>query len=241
MKKKERTASSQDHLDIEDVRDDIVILKNGAATAILQATAVNFDLLSEAEQDSMIFAYASLLNSLSFPIQVLVRTKRMDVSNYLYRIGEAKARATNPAIASQIQQYEQFITDLVSKNQVLDKRFYVSIPYIGIDLAQVKAGLSNIFGRRVPNLNKWSILEKAKVNLEPKIEHLAKQFSRIGIKTVRLNTEELVELLYDLYNPEVAREQKAALGTREYTAPLVEPSIAPTVTSKESEEPNEVA
>lgn len=229
MKRKGKIATTQDHLDIEDVRDDIVLLKSNNATAVLQTTAVNFDLLSEGEQDSMIFAYASLLNSLSFPIQVVVRTKRMDVSNYLYRIQEAKNRATNDSIATQIDLYEAFIEDLVSKNQVLDKRFYVVVPYIGLDFSQIKGGFSHLFGRRVEHIDRGALLEKAKSNLEPKIEHLSKQFARIGIKVVRLNTEELVELFYDLYNPEVAREQKAALGTREYTTPLVEPSIAPMI------------
>ena len=228
-RKKGKIATTQDHLDIEDVRDDIVLLKSGNATAVLQTTAVNFDLLSEGEQDSMIFAYASLLNSLSFPIQVMVRTKRMDVSNYLYRIQEAKNKATNDSIAAQIDLYEAFIKDLVSKNQVLDKRFYVVIPYIGLDFSQIKGGFSHLFGQRVENIDRGALLEKAKTNLEPKIEHLSKQFARIGVKAVRLNTEELVELFYDLYNPEVAREQKAALGTREYTTPLVEPSIAPMI------------
>lgn len=236
MEKPERIASTQEHLDIEDIRDDIVILKNGNAAVVLQTTAVNFDLLSETEQDAMIFAFAALLNSLTFPIQILVRTKRMDISNYLARVAAAKRITHNEALVAQIEKYEGFIRDLVSKNQVLDKRFYVVIPYIGVDLAQIRTGLGSFFKRRLPNVSKWAILEKAKVNLEPRIEHLIKQFSRIGVKTVRLNTEELVELLYDLYNPEVAAEQKAALGTREYTTPIVEPSIMPVLKGQEGEQ-----
>ena len=226
MDKLGKVASTQDHLDIEDIRDDIVLLKNGSATAVLQTTAVNFDLLSETEQDSMIFAYAGLLNSLSFPLQVFIRTKRMDVSNYLFRIQEAKARSHNENLSAQIEKYETFITDLVSNNQVLDKRFYVAIPYIGLDLSQVTSNIANLFKKRSKSLDKWSILEKAKVNLGPKVDHLLNQLNRIGVKPVRLNTEELIELFYDLYNPEIAREQKAALGPQEYTTPIVEPSLA---------------
>jgi hypothetical protein len=229
MAKNKQLPSTQQHLDIQDVRDSIVVLKNGAAAAVLQTTAVNFDLLSESEQDSMIFAFAALLNSLSFPVQILVRTKRMDVSNYLYRIAEAKRRATNQTLISHIERYEAFIKDLVSKNQVLNKRFYIVIPYIGIDIAQIKTGAANFFRRNPPNVSQWTTLEKAKVNLEPKVEHLIKQLSRIGVKSIRLNTEELVELYYDVYNPEVSREQKAALGTKEYTTPIVEPEVSPVV------------
>lgn len=239
MKRSEKIASTQEHLDVEDIRDDIVVLKNGGAVAILQTTAVNFDLLSESEQDSMIFAFAALLNSLTFPIQVLVRTKRMDISNYLYRIEEAKRGAKNQALLSYIKKYENFITDLVSRSQVLDKRFYVSVPHVGIDIAQLKTDITSIFRRSPPNVSKWTTLEKAKVNLEPKIEHLIKQFNRIGVKAVRLNTEELVELFYDIYNPEISREQKAALGTKEYTTPIVEPEVSPVMGEANKESENE--
>ena len=229
MARNKKLPSTQEHLDIEDIRDSIVVLKNGAAAAVLQTTAVNFDLLSETEQDSMIFAFAALLNSLTFPIQILIRTKRMDITNYLYRIAEAKRRTNNQILVSHIDRYEKFIKDLVSKNQVLNKRFYVTIPFIGIDITQVTSGMANLFRRTPPNVSQWTTLEKAKVNLEPKVEHLIKQLTRIGVKAIRLNTEELVELYYDLYNPEVSREQKAALGTKEYTTPIVEPEVSPVV------------
>ena len=232
MAKKEKVASTQNHLDIDDVRDGVVILKGGGAAAVLQTTAVNFDLLSENEQDAMIFAFAALLNSITFPIQILIRTKRMDVSNYLYRIGEAKKDATSPTILNHIKRYEKFIKDLVSRNQVLDKRFYIAIPYIGIDITQLKSGVADVFRRKPPNVGKWTTLEKAQVNLEPKIEHIIKQLGRIGVKVVRLNTEELVELFYDLYNPDTSRDQKAALGTKEYTTPIVEPDVSPVASSQ---------
>ena len=227
MAKKETPASTQNHLEINDIRDDVVVLKGGGAAVVLQTTAVNFDLLSETEQDSMIFAFASLLNSLNFPIQILVRTKRMDITNYLYRIGEAKKNAPNPILLNHIKRYEKFITDLVSRNQVLDKRFYIAIPYIGIDIMRVKSGVSNVFKKPPPNVSQWTTLEKAKVNIEPKLEYVMKQLGRIGVKAIRLRTEELVELFYDLYNPEISREQKAALGTKEYTTPIVEPEVSP--------------
>jgi hypothetical protein len=232
MAKTKKIPSTQGHLDVDDVRDDLIILKNGNAAAVLQAGALNFDLLSESEQDALIFAFAGLVNSLTFPIQVLVRSKRVDVTNYLFKLEEAKKAAHNPALASQIETYEFFIRDLVSKNQVLDKRFYIIIPYLGLDLSQLK-NLGGLFGPRKPILNKWQVLEKARVNLEPKVAHLVDQLGRLGIKSARLTTAELVELLYDLYNPELAREQKAAMGPAEYTTPIVEPAVAPLVSNEQ--------
>ena len=186
----------------------------------------------------MIFAFAALLNSLTFPIQILIRTKRLDISNYLLRVQAAKGQTHNEGLLAQIEKYERFIQDLVSKNQVLDKRFYVVIPYIGLDLSQVTSSLTGLFGRRPQKLGKWTVLEKAKVNLEPKIEHLTKQFGRVGVKAVRLNTEELVELFYDLYNPEIAKEEKAAIGPREYATPIVEPSLSPEPVQDGEEQPD---
>jgi hypothetical protein len=235
MSNQKKTPSTQEHLDVEDIRDDLAILKNGNAVVVLQTTAVNFDLLSEAEQDAMIFAFAGMINSLTFPIQILVRSKRVDITNYLARLEKARQTTHNPNLAIQIEKYEGFIGDLVSKNQVLDKRFYVIIPYIGFDLGKLRS-LAGPFGQKKARINKWSVLEKAKVNLGPKVDHIVGQLARIGIKAVRLTTEELVELFYDLYNPEVAREQKAALSPREYATPIVEPAIAPIMEQREGEE-----
>lgn len=238
MAAKKPIASTQQHLDIDDIRDNIVILRNGNAVAILQTTAVNFDLLSEREQDSMIFAYAALLNSLTYPIQVIVRSKRMDISNYIRLLEQAQQKAPNQQIGYQISLYANFIKELVSQNQVLDKRFYIVIPYAGTTLSQALT-LPSLFAKKAPVEDKWHTLEKAKVNLGPKVDHLGKQVSRIGIKAHQLTTEELVEFFYDLYNPDVSLEQKAALNTTEYTTPIVEPALQPSVEEKPTQAPVE--
>src|SRR3989338_1862448 len=110
-------ASTQAHLDIEDIRDDIVILKNGNAVSVLQTTAVNFDLLSEGEQDAMIFTYAALLNSLTFPIQVIVRSKITDISSYLARLEAQKNKQKNPNLVATITRYKNFVRVLFLKNK----------------------------------------------------------------------------------------------------------------------------
>lgn len=233
---KQKIYSTQEHLDIDDIRDSLVVLKNGEAVSIIQTNAINFDLLSEREQDAIMFAYAALLNSLTFPIQVLVRTKRMDITNYMQTLSQARRKARTDIMRSQIDKYAYFIKNLVSKNQVLDKRFYIVIPYLAISLTQLKS-VGTFFGKAPPPTNKWATIEKAKVNLSPKVEHIIKQLNRIGLKSKQLSTEELVELFYDLYNPEVTREQKAALATQEYTTPIVEPAISPII--EEEQEPKD--
>lgn len=223
MAQAKTVASTQEHLDIEDIRDDLVILKNGSAALVLQTNAVNFDLLSENEQDAMIFAYAALLNSLSFPMQVIVRSKIMDVSAYIYQLEQARRSQTNPALADMISKYQNFIRNLIAQNQVLDKRFYLIIPYLDVSISSV-----NPLGTKKKKtlvLDKWQVLEKAKVQLAPKRDHIIKQMARIGIRAWQLNSQQLVELFYEIYNPNVAREQKVALNTEDYTVPIVEPAI----------------
>ena len=223
-------ASTQQHLDIEDIIDDLIILKSGGAALVLQTTAVNFDLLSELEQDALIGAYSSLLNSVSFKMQVVIRSKKMDISTYLGTLQALEERQTNPFLKDKINSYRKFIAQLVTKNEVLDKRFYVVIPYQGGLIAERTSPLA--VGRKMLGLkqtqirvDKKAVLEKATVQLAPKRDHIVKQLSRVGIKARQLTTQELIELFYDIYNPEVAREQKLRVKAGEYTAPIVEPAI----------------
>lgn len=224
-------ATTQDHLDILDIQGDLVLLKNGNAAMILEATSVNFDLLSEREQDSMISAYASMLNSLSFPIQLVVRSRKLDLSSYLAWIDE-QARTTtaaNPYLKEKISSYKEFIVSLVQKGEVLDKRFYLVIPHFeGISISISRPSfLDLLMGRKpqAPRINKAAVLDRAKIDLEPKRDHLVKQLDRLGIKAKQLTTPELIGLFYEIYNPETARVQHITESAGNYTAVMVEPAV----------------
>src|SRR4030042_2549336 len=157
-------ASTQDHLSIEDVRDDLVVMKNANAVMVIQTGAVNFDLLSEREQDAMIYSFGAFLNSLTFPVQIVIRSKLVDISNYLNKLDEAKRKILNPKLTYQIELYKNFIKELVTKGNILDKRFYIVVPHLEISLKQV----TSTFGRKRIIFNKWKTLQKAKVALAPK-------------------------------------------------------------------------
>lgn len=222
--KDQRPPSTQDHLEILDIRDNVVVLKNGSACSVLQTNAVNFDLLSESEQDALIFAYASLLNSLTFPIQIVLRSKRLDISSYLEKLQQARDSQSNPRLQQRIDAYAQFIKELIAKNNVLDKRFYVVIPF-----AELKVGSLNptqvLFGKQRINFDKWDVFQKAKVQLAPKQDQIIRALGRLGIKTKILNTQELAELFYDTYNASTALEQRISINVQEYTTPMVQPAI----------------
>ncbi len=214
------TASTQEHLDIEDIIDDLIVLKTGWIALVMNTTAVNFDLLSEAEQDATIYAYGAFLNSLTFPIELLIRSKKADISAYFHALAEAEKVQPNPDLKRQIQKYEDFIQATVQQRTVLDKKFYIVITY---SPAGTNVGL---IGRKTGSAKvKGAVLEAAKASLFPRRDHVAKQLARLGLSSKQLSSQELVELLYDIYNPAPTGTQRIILDSTAYTAPLVEPAI----------------
>ncbi|OGC50948.1 hypothetical protein A2716_02845 [candidate division WWE3 bacterium RIFCSPHIGHO2_01_FULL_40_23] len=225
--------STQDHLDIETITDDLVVLKNGGVTLVLKTTAVNFDLLSEIEQDAIIAAFSALLNSLSFPIQVILRSKRLDITNYIEKVKAVESKIKDPLLRIQAQSYRKFVQDLIQRNEVLDKSFYVAIPSGGtVDVPRQQGGgpfdfISLLTGSRNKRMtvNVPHVIKNATAELYPKRDNIVKEFARIGIKTRQLNTQELVELFFDIYNPSSVHEQRIKARVDDFKVAIVEPAI----------------
>lgn len=208
--------STQEHLPIEDVVDDMVILKDGSCAAVLRISSVNFDLLSEREQGALVYAYGGILNSLNFPIQIVIQSTSKDVTSYAARLKEVEEKQQNPLMKKNISSYRKFIEEIVKKNDVLSKTFYIIVPFSSLELGIKSAAKQVIPIPGVMNkaknvglpFEKSYIIEKAKVSLEPKKEHLVRLFSRLGLEIIPLNTRELIELFYKIYNEETASSQK---------------------------------
>lgn len=224
-------ATTQEHLDIEEIRENFVVLKNGAVSVVLQTTAVNFDLLSEIEQDAMIAAFSMLLNSVSYPIQVVVRSKKLDITRYLDKVSKVERKIEDPLMKIQAASYRKFVQEVIEKGDVLDKNFYVVISEGGIfnaargsspfDWIPILFGMQN---RRV-KVNVEQALTNAKAELIPKIDHLSAEFNRLGVKTRQLNTQELVELYFDIYNPSSVHGQRIRTNINDYKTAIVNPAI----------------
>ncbi|MFH1863861.1 MAG: hypothetical protein ABIJ85_03065 [bacterium] len=197
------TSTAQDHLPIADICDDIVLFKDGGASVVIESTSLNFSLLSEKEQEAVIAAYAALINSLSYSIQIVVRTKRKDISSYMNYLSEASRNLTNPGLVKLLQSYKRFVLESVKKKNVLGKKFYIVIPFSPLELGVTKSVLSITKGDRPLPFPKSYVIKKAKVVLYPKRDHLIRQSSRLGIKLRQLNTVQLIELYHDIYNPEM--------------------------------------
>ena len=216
--------STQDHLPIEDIVDGVVIMKDGSCASIMQISSVNFDLLSEKEQSALVAAYGGILNSLNFPIQIVVKSSTKDVGVYLKRLLEAEKKQTNKLLKERIKNYRKFIDETVKKNDVLSKTFYIVIKFSSLELGIKTAGvqtITNLFNKKVTSLPypKAEILEKAKASLEPKRDHLVRLFSRLGLEIFPLTNRQSIELFYKIYNEEVATNQK--METINYQNPIV--------------------
>lgn len=195
-------ASTQEHLPVADIAEDIVLLKDGGAAIVLESTSLNFSLLSEKEQDAIIAAYAALLNSLSFPVQILIRSQKKDISNYLAYLEQEEKKQKNPKLAQMMTRYREFISQTVKKKNVLEKRFFLVIPFSSLELGVPQTLFSLIKRQKRLPFPRSFIIKKAKTSLYPKRDHLIRQVSRIGLKLKQLGTNELLELLFEIYNPE---------------------------------------
>lgn len=221
-------ASTQDHLDIYDIKDDMVILKNGAASAVIEAGAINFDLLSQREQDAAIMAYSGLLNSITFPMQVIIKSRIIDISDYIKKIEEAESKTQGDLLKKAIIDYKNFIGSLVENFSILDKRFYVAVTHnkgVGLPSKSAFGWVKDLFGissKPKGNINTTDIIEKAKPQLEPKVEHVIKEFKRININAKRLNTEELIKYFYESYNPTSQSGKMLQNNITDYTQEIVE-------------------
>ncbi len=184
-------ATTQRFIEIHDIVDDIVILSGGQACLVLEVTATNFTLQSEDEQQARIFSYASLLNSLSFAIQIVILSRQLDISSYVKLLEIEAARTPNQAFSKHITMYKSFISDLVKTNTVLDKKFYLVIPYSFLEKGP--AAVANIN-------NKEAFIKEAKVQLRSKASSLIQELIRVGLKSKILGKDELTELFYEIYN-----------------------------------------
>jgi len=220
--------TTQEHLPIEDVVDGVVILKDGSCAMVIQLSSVNFDLLSERERSALVFAYGGILNSLSFPIQIVIHSKTKDISSYLKRLAAAENKQSNPQLKERIVSYRKFVEETVKRNDVLSKSFYVVVPFLALELGLKSAKNQMLSSLSWPGKKKTAkklpfvkdyILEKAKASLEPKKDHLVRLFSRLGLEAKTLDSKELIELFYRMYNEEVSSAQK--VRTLNYAAPLV--------------------
>lgn len=229
-------ASTEKFIDIETIKDDCVILKGGALRAILMVSGVNFDLLSETEQEIILNAYQGLLNGLDFSLQVLIHSRKINLDNYLRSVKERENQEKNELLRLQIQEYHDFISDLVKSTNIMTKRFYIVVPYSpsAISLKESQNPLTQIFQKlpfgkkkitpKEEEINKEQDFANNKIQLYHRVSAVIAALKPMGINAIRLKTPELIELFYNFYNPE--KQERVGLAL---TAELEELSEEPLI------------
>lgn len=186
-------ATTQKFIEIEDIIDSLVLMSGGSVCMVIEVTATNFALQSKEEQEIKILSYASLINSLSFPIQIVILSRKLDISNYQKLLEEQAAKASNPTFSEHIRMYKEFVSQLVQKNTVLDKKFYISISY-----SYLEKGAGGIANAR----DRDAIIRDAKNLLTSKSSSIIQELLRSGLKSKILEKNELIRLFYEIYNNE---------------------------------------
>ncbi len=210
------TSTTQDALPVADITDDIVLYKDGGAALIMESSSLNFSLLSEKEQQAVIAAYAALINSLSFSLQIVIRTQRKDISSYIKNLDESYKKITNPKLSVVADSYRKFILESIKKKNVLGKKFYIIIPFSSLELGITKSFFSATKRTETLPFPKSYIIKKAKVVLYPRRDHLIRQAGRLGLKLKQLTTNQIIDMFYTVYNPEipVIKKEETALSTQ---------------------------
>ena len=201
-KKQHPGAPTQNFLKLEEIRDDTIIMRDGTLRAVLVVSSTNFDLKSEEEQNALIYSYQRFLNSLEFHVQILMQSRKMNIAEYTEKLKRMMERQTNELLRMQTGEYIEFINRLIESANVMNKNFYVIVPY-DISINPIGGGFfSNLFGNK--KVKQLSEREQNFVNyrkqLDERVSSVAANLSSAGLRVVRLNTEQLIELAYNSYN-----------------------------------------
>ena len=204
--------ATQRYLDIAEIREDMVILKDGTVRAVMLVSSINFALKSQDEQQALIQAYMQFLNGLDHPLQVVIQSRKMNIDTYLDALKEQHRSQTNELLRTQIQDYMGFVKQLVDLGQIMSKRFFVTVPYDPLTNKQrgFLYRLSNAITPVATLKLRGKQYEDRKRELTKRVGFIQGQLSSMGLNAQRLDTQSLIELYYRVYNPEVAEVQSAA-------------------------------
>lgn len=211
-RKKNSKVSTQRFIPISEIRNDTVLLKKGGLRAVLEVQALNFNLKSETEQQGIIVGYESFINTLTFPLQIVIRSTKVNIDPYIHSIREKALQQENDLLREQTESYATFVEKIVEVADIMQKRFFVVVPLD--DAEEKKSTLSQFFSwigiddssTKIQNRRK-NFAQKAS-KLKDRVNLVETGLRNIGLATKRLNTTELIELYYQIYNPKTSQEQK---------------------------------
>lgn len=204
------SASTQRYIDIAQIQDDVVVMKDGTLRSVILTSSLNFALKSEQEQNATVSSYTQFLNSLKFPVQIVIQSRRLNIDNYLASLDQKYREQTNELLKLQIADYRNFVAELIDLGEIMSKRFYVVVPYAPGQDAQ-RGFMDRLQSMFIPatrvTLQRKKFLDRRKVLMQ-RVDLVLSGLQGMGLNSVVLNTQNLIELYYESYNPDVAEQQK---------------------------------
>ena len=208
---KEEPTSTQATLMISELRDNVIIMKDGSFRAVVACKSINFDLMSDVEREAVEYSYQNFLNSLKFTTQIMVRSQRVDIGPYIEKLSEIRRNNDNMLLGVLMDDYINFIDVLSQEANIMDKAFFIIVPYYpSADAEKVLQQTKNFFKSfsrtKAPEVTRIdrATYDKALTELTNRVDAVTSGLFQIGINSVRLNTRELAELYYNFNNPDTA-------------------------------------
>lgn len=196
-------SSTQEFLEIDQIREGVLLLKNKSLRGILMVSSLNLALKSEDEQNATIFQFQNFLNSLDFTCQILVQSRRLNITGYLEKLKEMESRQTNELLKVQTSSYREFVEDMIKKGTIMTKSFFVVVPFYLMEAQGLNKGTGLLKTPQVATLTEDDF-QRCKNQLWQKMEFLALGLRRCGLTAVPLTTPELIEFFWALYHPQEA-------------------------------------
>lgn len=221
--------STQNTLQIAEIRDGIVIMSDGTFRSVVMVKSINFDLMSPQEREAVEAAYQGFLNSLYFPIQIFIRSQKVDLRPYIEKLDKIRGEHDNMLLALLMEDYIVFMDNIALQTNIMDKKFYIVIPFYPVLDVQKAITTSKNFFTGVRDLFKSheqhitineNDLENAKTELRNRVQAVLGGLLQCGIQGLPLDTQELIELYYDTYNPDTATRQQLK-NFEDLTAPVI--------------------
>ncbi|MBI2990483.1 MAG: hypothetical protein HYY51_04875 [Candidatus Magasanikbacteria bacterium] len=204
--KKAKRPATKTHLPISEIKEGVLVLKDGTTRAVLLTSSINFALKSEDEQNALISSYVGFLNSIDFPLQIVVQSRRLQIRPYLEELASIEAKQKNELLRIQIADYRAFVKELVDIGQIMTKRYYVVVPYD--PLSNTK---KSFFSRTKDVLRPMASIRlkedrfrQRKEDLDMRVRQVISGLSSVGVTAVQLDTQALIELYYSTFNPDIS-------------------------------------
>lgn len=191
---------TQDFVPIQEIRDGIIIMKDGSMRVIMLASSINFALKSAEEQEAIMFQFQNFLNSLDFSLQIFLESRRLDIRPYLALLAERQKQQVSDLMRIQIKEYANFIKSFTENVEIMTKNFFIVVPYVPLKLDFTK-GTALFNNKKTKSEEKNDTFEEARIQLDQRTSLVSGGLSRCGIRTALLGTEEVVEVFYKLFNP----------------------------------------